>query len=168
MCQDCPGFGTQVSFRAGYLTEAFNHPGRMIRNARHILEEANDPEFDTMVGIGLSGALAVPILARAFNVNWAIVRKSNESAHSSNPWEGEIGRRWLFVDDLIDSGTTLRYTRNVVEQGVARWTRDWDDFSAVFVGAYLYDQLRFRDALELDTREADRRKSVEMTEALEW
>lgn len=66
-----------------------------------------DLKYDTLVGTGLSGALVVPSLARLMGLHWAIVRKS-DGTHSNNTIEGEIGRRWLFVDDGLESGRTLK------------------------------------------------------------
>lgn len=75
--------------------------------------KVRDVEYDTMVGIGLSGSLVIPSLARLMGKYWAIVRKQDNS-HSSNKFEGTLGRRWLFVDDFVESGTTLLTCKKVI------------------------------------------------------
>jgi hypoxanthine phosphoribosyltransferase len=64
--------------------------------------------FDTMVGIGISGALVVPALGRHMRKHWALARKSGVNSHAGNvPFEGTIGTRVLIVDDQISTGATV-------------------------------------------------------------
>lgn len=68
-----------------------------------------DVEFDTIVGTGLSGTLVVPRLAKVLKVGWGIVRKEEERSHRERLVEGTLlGKRWLFVDDWVATGSTLR------------------------------------------------------------
>jgi hypothetical protein len=97
---------------------------------------ANFAEFDecdTLVGRGLSGALVVPYVARALGLRWAIARKDNDGSHSSECIEGTIGRRWVFVDDLISSGNTL--TKTIISVNV---TADKVGYETQFLGAITY------------------------------
>lgn len=113
-----------------YSFKAFDEPEALILAARQALK---DVTYDTMVGRGLSGALVVPILARALGKKWAIVRKPGDGSHSTSRFEGEIGRRWIFVDDFIASGNTYFQTEEVVlAEGIANG--EWPQL----VGAYLY------------------------------
>lgn len=91
-------------------------------NADEVIEKAlkttlKRRKFDSIVGVGLSGALVIPQLAKALDRTFAIIRKSTESAHSRYPIEGEIGESWIFVDDLIQSGATYRMVRDAVSKG---------------------------------------------------
>src|SRR5215472_3764911 len=56
--------------------------------------------YDTMVGTGMSGALVVPVIARALRKNWLIVRKPGDHHHHGNALaQGHLGDRWIAVDD---------------------------------------------------------------------
>lgn len=64
-------------------------------------------DFDTLVGTGLSGTIAIVKLASVWNKHTAFIRKTSESNHSSRIIEGSIGKAWLFVDDIISTGSTV-------------------------------------------------------------
>lgn len=115
-----------------YSFAAFDEPEALILEARQRLAGI---DYDTMVGRGLSGALVVPILARALHKKWAIVRKPGDSTHSRARFEGEIGKRWLFVDDFTASGGTYRATFEAVHDAA----EEFDVEVPKLVGAYLYD-----------------------------
>lgn len=128
-----------------YFSRAF---GSIETIADEMLEEVQSVEFDTMVGTGLSGTLVVPTLARAFGTYWAIVRKEN-SPHSSYLIEGEIGHKWLFVDDIIDSGSTLKRVKEAIADEVDRYNGRYyrghsDDFVTEYVGTYQYERKVYR------------------------
>lgn len=135
----------RVGYHASYMGHAFQ-PAHVIIDRAHTFLDGVD--FDTLVGTGLSGALVVPLLAREFRCNWAIVRKKGDRSHSSAPLEGFIGRRWVLVDDLVDSGDTARRVADEVHNyAMLR------DFPTEFLGAYLYGQFGspgFRPATGLD------------------
>jgi orotate phosphoribosyltransferase len=105
---------------------AFNDPITMLTQAMRGLEGI---QFDTLVGRGISGCMAAPIIARAMSKNFLIVRKENDGSHSGSAAEGSIGSRWIFVDDCISSGNTQRACMAVVERLAPK---------AVYVGAWLY------------------------------
>ncbi|WP_280395528.1 phosphoribosyltransferase [Nocardia brasiliensis] len=112
-------------------------PDKAISDARTVLK---DVHFDTLVGTGLSGALMIPTLARALSVDFLLIRKPNDGSHARSNCEGRLGEKWLFVDDLIDTGETLRRVyREVGEAATAR------GHATGFVGAYLYESTRYRD-----------------------
>jgi len=110
-------------------------PDRLMRTALDLLK---DVRFDTLVGTGLSGALAVPELARRFGVNYLIVRKPNDGTHSWLPVEGKLGRRWVFVDDLIASGATFARVWDAMNRLIERYGHRTE-----FMGAMLYDDYYF-------------------------
>lgn len=103
-------------------------------------EYIGNVQFDTMIGTGVSGAVIVPTLARLFKVEWAVVRKDNDGSHGWNTVEGRVGESWLFVDDLISTGTTMRRVRKAMDH----------DHHSEFVGAYLYDDRTFYNAAQID------------------
>jgi orotate phosphoribosyltransferase len=118
-----------LRLHASYLDTAINDPAKIIRNAS---EKLWDVEYDTLIGTGLSGALILPQLASALGRKFAVVRKADQS-HSDVRVEGNIGDRWVFLDDLICSGDTLRR----VHSEIAAISRHYSH-TTEFVGAYLY------------------------------
>jgi adenine/guanine phosphoribosyltransferase-like PRPP-binding protein len=103
-------------------------------------------DYDTLIGTGLSGALAVPALARAVGCSWAVVRKDGDCSHSGNAVEGTVGRRWVFVDDLISSGDTRARVRAAMQL-----FSEMNDFETEYVGDYLYYGNQFRPKEEGNT-----------------
>jgi orotate phosphoribosyltransferase-like protein len=100
------------------MTGAFTRVQEFIDPAR---EKLNGVSFDTMVGIGFSGCLVVPILARAMDKQFMLVRKPGDRHHHPGAYgfdkaEGTFGRNWLFVDDGISTGASLDYVKHVVAE----------------------------------------------------
>lgn len=91
-----------------------------------------DVDFDTIVCTGLSGTLFGLTLAHRMNKMLLIVRKRGAHTHSAYPVEGQLGRSWLFVDDLVDSGDTRLTVINAVAKIVP------PHIEVKFVGQYLY------------------------------
>lgn len=102
---------TVLRVRAYYLEHAFADEAEIVSQAKNSLK---DVEFDSFVGTGISGAVIIPILARAMNKNWMIVRKQSDNCHSYSKVEGELGASWIFVDDLIDSGQTRKRVKEMI------------------------------------------------------
>lgn len=121
---------------ASYMRDTFQEPELVIERAKSFLEGV---EYDTMVGTGLSGAVIAPMLAREFGKRCMIVRKENDESHSSLPVEGVLGKRWLFVDDFVSSGTTCAR----VIKAIRKLTNAYK-FESEYVGAYLYHRGEFR------------------------
>jgi len=113
-----------------YLKDAFAPTKEMVGVARDMLKGV---EYDTLIGTGLSGALVIPIIARALRKNYAIVRKGRDGTHSRNKIEGRIGERWVFVDDLISTGNT----RSRVKAAVKKECKD-EGHETTYVGSYFY------------------------------
>lgn len=132
---------------ATYFEKAFGDEKRLIEEARKALENV---EFDTMVGIGLSGSLVIPILARAFGANFAIVRKER-SSHDDSAVVGHIGHKWIFVDDFISTGTSREKVISAISEITQRISK-WDEstqsytykkFDTKYVGTYEYKYASF-------------------------
>lgn len=121
---------TSLDLRAGYMDQAYNTG--VLRRKAHL--DLDGLEFDTVVGTGLSGALVVPRLAEWFDVDFLIIRKPGDGSHSSSEFEGNLGRRWLFVDDFIDTGSTFNnvFCHVSYASEANRWETE-------FVGAWLYE-----------------------------
>jgi hypothetical protein len=76
--------------------------------ARHIRE--SEIEYDSICVQGMSGVIVGAPLALRLRKPLVVVRKDGEKRHSHEDVINylRIGDAWLFVDDFIDSGATLR------------------------------------------------------------
>lgn len=142
---------------SGYFDMFITDPDSVIQRARTRLANV---DFDTFVATGLSGAVVAPILARELGKHFLIVRKADDhSTHSSKRGVGRLGKRWIFVDDLVSSGNTRRHVKESVDRflreladnggsmyvpgdalpgvGYGRYV-DFPDFRTQYVGDYLY------------------------------
>jgi len=120
-----------AKFRTGYMDKAlYDLPG-VIDEAR---EELAGVEFDTIVGTGFSGGVVVPALAMALGVNFVLIRKEDDdSHHGPGRLIGELGDKWVFVDDFVSSGRTKRRVVEKIEAAAIV-----EDQSTEYVGDYLY------------------------------
>lgn len=73
--------------------------------------------YDTIVGTGLSGTIFTARVAPGLRKKFAIVRKHDDkSTHSGNRIEGTVGKRWVFADDFVSGGTTLKRVLNKMKE----------------------------------------------------
>jgi adenine/guanine phosphoribosyltransferase-like PRPP-binding protein len=104
----------QPSYSCCYYLEDFIDP----RKAKYIINECvaelrklqrtSVLEFDAIACRGLSGLLIAPQIAVRLEKSLIVVRKG-EDCHSSNMVEGDSATlRYIIVDDLIASGSTVR------------------------------------------------------------
>lgn len=117
---------------AGYLSPAFA-PSLKFMAADLRVVVKNHP-VDTLIGTGLSGALVVPYLGRALRKNWGVVRKPGDSAHSRHLFEGTLGARWMLVDDLVDTGKTVKRVVEAIQE-----LKDVTGHETEFIGMWGYD-----------------------------
>jgi hypothetical protein len=139
---------TTASFKTGYLDKAIDNVEEVIAKAE---AELQDVDFDTFIGTGFSGALIVPMLAAAMGKNFVLVRKPKDNSHHSGTMIGNLGERWIFVDDFVSSGETRsRVLGTVSEACEAYYDRtEYDAMTAsftdvrgeAFVTKYLGDYL---------------------------
>lgn len=125
----------ELTFRCGYLGEAETSRG-LERLVDRIGNDLRDVDFDTLVATGVSGTIIVPALALSLGKKFVIVRKEHDdSHHGAARLVGQMGHRWIFVDDLISSGKTRRYVLNRVKDAVCTWD---PSFVTTHVGTYRY------------------------------
>lgn len=116
-------------FRTGYMDQAVFELPSVIEAAQKALKGV---DFDTMVGTGLSGSIVIPALALAMGKKFVLIRKqTDDSHHGRGRMVGELGERWLFVDDFVSSGAT----RSRVIRKISA-----DPSPSVLVGQYLYSK----------------------------
>lgn len=123
---------------ASYFEEAFTDQKGLIAIARRKLHRV---EYDLLVGTEVSGALATPLLAYALRKDLALVRK-NKGAHSHRMVETVLPPkdviRWVFVDDFISTGKTLRRVKRRMAELARKTGRVLE-----FVGVYSYHNEKF-------------------------
>jgi hypothetical protein len=129
--------GAQIlDYSDSYMVEGHN-PGLLLSRYKDVVGTRR--KIDTLVGIGISGTIGVVNLARDLGIDYLILRKDGVSAHSSWPAEGRLGKHWLFVDDLISSGTTFAKVWDKMEN-----IKQSTGFKTEFKGAFLYASPRSR------------------------
>ena len=124
-------------------------PDEIVTLVDRAVEVLADVDFDTLVGTGLSGSLALPMLAHRLGKHFVIVRKDNDdSHHGGGRLVGTLGHRWVFFDDFVASGRTKQRVYSKIEQArvPGPWDRDQSHFDTEYVGDYLYRV----DALDAD------------------
>lgn len=76
-------------------------------------------KFDTIAFTGISGAPLAFSASAALNTNTMYIRKPGENSHGHqvecNSLNGEI-RRYIIVDDFIDSGETCRSIHKAIKK----------------------------------------------------
>lgn len=120
---------------SSYLFAAFVETDVMVAEATRVLKNV---DYDTMIGTGLSGGLVVPTLARIFGKRFALIRKPGDSNHRERAIEGEVGDRWIFVDDFVSSGSTLNRVKQEIFEAQKGQPYGWDAFTTAYVGTYQY------------------------------
>lgn len=153
------------------LRDKHNYFSRLLigqNNAKDTIDGAvtqlDGVNFDTFVATGMSGAMAGMLLANAMEKNLLVVRKESDKCHDG-PVFGVMGKRWLFVDDFISTGTTYQTLMGKMDSlyrdGVFDSLKDFGGNRGfdwvrprkpVHVGAYLYINCMYHPAKALKTK----------------
>ena len=119
---------------ASYLFEAMYD---RTKNLRLAIKRLKGHQFDTIVCSGVSGIVFASPLALMMKKNLVIVRKEKDGAHSTNKVESNVEasgvHKFIIVDDLIDSGKTMKRVSGAIRE----WLED-EGGSADCIGVYLY------------------------------
>jgi orotate phosphoribosyltransferase len=100
-------------FNTWYMDDALFNLQKVVDTAK---ERLADVEFDTLVGTGFSGGVVIPALALAMGKKFALIRKeTDDSHHGGGRLLGDIGKKWVFVDDFVSSGSTRRRVIDKIE-----------------------------------------------------
>ena len=87
-------------------------------------------DFDAIVVCGASMMLISSVVAYKMNKNLILVRKINDDNYSGYMVEGLHHQRYIFIDDLISSGKTLKYVLGAVNKFM-------NGCECVYLGLYL-------------------------------
>ena len=119
-----------AAFRTYYFDQALFDLGSVIDGAA---ENLGNVDFDTLVGTGMSGGIVVPALAVRMGKKFALVRKEeDDSHHGGGRLVGQVGPRWVFVDDFVWTGRTRSRVIQKIQKALLLPTAD------TMVGQYLY------------------------------
>ena len=93
-------------------------------------------DFDAIACTGVSGIPVATVVALRLHKKLIIVRKSDDkSTHSYFDVEGVCEGRYVFLDDFIGTGSTIRYVQSqIAKRGDAK-----------IIGAYSYQDTYFYD-----------------------
>lgn len=118
-----------------HLTISHSYFGNLFdeRFVKEAKQKLKNVDFDTLVGVGFSGILATSQLSYVLKKKALYLRKGTEKTHSSSLAEGEIGRKWIFVDDFIATGETFYFVYDRVQTLLVSHR-----YESNFVGMYLY------------------------------
>lgn len=120
-----------AKFNTYYMDNALFNLAEVIETAK---ERLADVEFDTLVGTGFSGGIVIPSLALALGKQFVLIRKeTDDSHHGRGRLLGQLGSRWIFVDDFVSSGKTRQRVIEKVQEAA-------EDASVptTMVGQYMY------------------------------
>lgn len=118
-------------FATYYMDEAVFNLSEVIETAQ---ERLADVDFDTMVGTGFSGGIVIPALALAMGKKFVLIRKeTDDSHHGKGRLLGQLGTRWIFVDDFVSSGNTRQRVIDKVTEAAVNYCQMTE-----FIGEYMY------------------------------
>ncbi len=120
-----------TTFRTYYMDAAVFNLSEVIETAKKALAGV---DFDTLVGTGFSGSVVIPSLALALGKKFVLIRKeTDDSHHGRGRLLGQLGQKWIFVDDFVSSGRTRQRVINKIDEAL----REYDGTSTL-VGQYMY------------------------------
>ena len=128
---------------ASHTCHVLNHKNRnkIIIKAVCDLRKISD-SFDSIACCGVSGLMVVPQIAELLNKNIVVVRKG-EKCYSEFRTEGVAPFRYIILDDLICSGSTVKHIKRVLKDEYSR-------SNCVGVYCYLPNECAYRDNEEGD------------------
>lgn len=115
---------------ASHTCRVLNHKSRnsVIIKAVCDLRKISD-KFDSIACCGISGLMVVPQIAELLDKHIVVIRKTNDKCYSEFPMEGVTPFRYVIVDDLVCSGSTIKHINNTIYEDCPK---------ARCVGVYCY------------------------------
>lgn len=126
-----------IKFDYSYADMAVNDLPGVVERAQRDLA---DVDFDTLVGTGFSGSIVIPMMAAAMGKNFVLIRKETDSDNHHGPGRliGNLGERWIFVDDFISSGATRSRVMVKIAHALVEGGRLHPGAETTMVGQYMY------------------------------
>jgi adenine/guanine phosphoribosyltransferase-like PRPP-binding protein len=112
-----------------HTAQVLNHKNRTKLIIRAVCDLRKVESFDSIVCCGTSGLLVAPQISEILDKHLIIVRKQNDICYSPFPIEGTSPYRYIIVDDLICSGTTIQHITKTIKEEHPR---------AICIGVYCY------------------------------
>jgi hypothetical protein len=115
---------------AAHTCRVLNHKNRnkIIIKAVCDLRKIKD-SFDSIVCCGISGLMVAPQIAELLDKHIIVVRKRDEKCYSDFPMEGVAPYRYIILDDLVCSGSTIKHIQHTIYEDCPK---------AICAGIYLY------------------------------
>jgi adenine/guanine phosphoribosyltransferase-like PRPP-binding protein len=120
---------TPVVIKTDYLHNVYNIKEfkKKIKKLTAMIKAYREKEpFDSIAFCGTSGAAFAYPLSLRLNIPLIHVRKDGVKTHATSKVEGNIGcKSYIIVDDLIFTGTTIRYIKDTIAEYIpsARYKR---------------------------------------------
>ena len=76
--------------------------------------------FDSIACCGVSGLMVVPQIAELLSKHIIVVRKNGEKCYSEFRTEGVAPFRYIIIDDLICSGSTVKHIKKTIRSEYSR------------------------------------------------
>ena len=71
-------------------------------------------QFDSIVCCGTSGLMVVPQIAELLDKHIVVIRKPETKSYSDFAIEGVIPFRYVIIDDLVCSGSTIKFIKDTI------------------------------------------------------
>jgi adenine/guanine phosphoribosyltransferase-like PRPP-binding protein len=123
---------------ASHTCRVLNHKSRnsvIIKAVCDLRKISN--QFDSIACCGVSGLMVVPQIAELLDKHIVVIRKKNEKSYSDFPMEGVTPFRYIIVDDLVCSGSTIKHIKNTIHE-------DCPKAQCVGVYCYMPDECAYR------------------------
>lgn len=120
---------------AGHLADLFK-PDVLTESLQRAVNTLRPHAPEVIVVTGLSGILFGTRLADQLGCKLAVVRRKNEmnEKHGGGyPVEGWRGGKWVFVDDLVSTGETMKHAIGSYSSACT-----FDGIPAEYLGTYLH------------------------------
>lgn len=126
-----------TKFRTYYMDSAVFDLPDVIETAKKALAGV---DFDTLVGTGFSGSIVIPSIALALGKNFVLIRKeTDDSHHGKGRLVGQLGKKWIFVDDFVATGRTRQRVIDKIDEAIAEYRQiGYTVDETELVGQYMY------------------------------
>jgi orotate phosphoribosyltransferase len=124
---------------ASYLEKVMTFKNRVktLKSAKKVIKKKIGMKFDTIAVTGVSGLVFGTVLAHELKKNLCVVRKQDGSHSHLKVESGQSGQgRYIIVDDLIESGNTIRRINSEIQSSDGKDCPN----PSVCVGIYLYNE----------------------------